>query len=129
MNVSLLDLIGLIVIGLAFIFLYVWPVAWAIRDANERGSSGGIIVLFFWLCGPLVALIWLLVRPPQNLTEKYAADYESPDDALDAAARLDCIGEWDAAERVYLNCIERWPEHARYARSCIDHIGEKRKLT
>ncbi|WP_442511484.1 hypothetical protein SH528x_003165 [Novipirellula sp. SH528] len=49
----------------------------------------------------------------------------SEEAALDNAARLDEIGDWQDAIVAYRNIIDRWPEHATYASNCISAIQYK----
>jgi hypothetical protein len=128
MEISWFDIVLLLGFAVGFVICYIGPVAWAIRDANERGFAGGIIVLLFLMGGPLAAVIWFIIRPLRTLSQINAGEYDNADDAMAAAAKLDQIGEWDSAERLYLLCIDRWPEHAAYAKRCLDAIREKRKL-
>jgi len=61
------------ILGLAcaavFLFAYFGPAAWAVGDAQRRGQAGGIIVVLFWLFGPLSALILLIVRPRTKVVD------------------------------------------------------------
>lgn len=55
-------------------------------------------------------------------------EVESPvdaDDALDAAAKLDKIGDWDAAIAAYRDIANRWPAHTTYAGNCIADVQRK----
>ncbi len=115
-----------IVVLLTLIAGYIWSVAWAIGDATKRGHGRGLVVLLFWLFGPIAALVWLIVRPQQTLLESHIDDYSSPDDALAAATRLDSIGEWDAAIDCFSAVAQKWPEHSAYALNCISSIEKKR---
>jgi tetratricopeptide (TPR) repeat protein len=85
--------------------------------------------LLFWLFGPFSALIWLLVRPRTKVVDRVPDDYSNPDDALAAAARLDQLGEWDAAITLYENAAKRWPDHHDYIANCLQQIKEKQALT
>ncbi len=89
--------LNLILIGLAFfvtfVIVYAGSAAWVIGDAQKRGHSGGVLFLLIWLCGPFSALIWLMLRPRTTLVERPVHDYTSADDAIDAAAKLDMLGD------------------------------------
>lgn len=104
---------------------YLWSVAWAIGDAQKRGQSGGSIVLLFWLFGPLAALIWFIVRPKQTLIDRSPTDYDNPDDAMTAASRLDSLGDWNDAIKLYRSAAQRWPEHEPYISNCISELDRK----
>ena len=54
--------------------------------------------------------------------------YNTPDDALAAASKLDSHGEWAAAIDLYRQAAERWPEQVEYIQGCIDSITEKQSL-
>src|SRR5262245_46837841 len=82
---------------LTFLVVYGGCAAWVIGDAQKRGYSDTALFLLIWLCGPLSALIWLLVRPRTKLVERPAQDYANADDALVAASKLDMLGDWDEA--------------------------------
>jgi hypothetical protein len=47
---------------------------------------------------------------------------------LAAASRLDSLGEWDAAIKLYEDAAVRWPEHKSYAAACIQRIAEKKSF-
>lgn len=55
-------------------------------------------------------------------------DYDSPDDALAAASRLNMLGDWDASINLYRHTAQRWPEHTEYIQHCIDQVTEKQSL-
>ena len=95
---------------------------------SEAGQAGGIVVLLFLLFGPLTAIIWLCVRPSTKVVERTPDSFSNPDDALAAAARLDQLGEWDAAIALYENIEKRWPEHHDYVAGCLKHIKDKQAL-
>jgi hypothetical protein len=84
-----------------------------------------LIVVLFWLFGPLAALVWFSVRPTQRLSERTPIDYTDPDDALAAASDLDSLGEWDAAISLYRSVAGRWPEHSKYIDQCVADIAHK----
>lgn len=126
---------GIISAGIAlllfagFVAVYAGSVAWAVRDAQQRGHSGGRIVLFFCLFGPLSAIAWLAIRPKTRLVERQPTTYRNADDAIDAATRLDDLGDWDEAIAVLEYAAQQWPEHADYTRQSIKAIDAKRILT
>ena len=123
-------LAGLFVIGLLVVIaaIYFVPAAWAVGDAQKRGQSGIAMIVLFWLFGPFSALIWLAMRSKQTMTQREPATYDNPDDALDSAARLDQLGEWDAAIALYQDASSRWPEHRDYVEACIESIRGKQSL-
>jgi hypothetical protein len=85
------------------------------------------VLLFFMLCGPFGAIVWLALHLYAYVGPKsLLAEYVSPEDALAAALRLDMDGNWDAAVLLYAQIAERWPEHAQDARECIRRGEEKR---
>ena len=47
------------------------------------------------------------------------------DDAIDAAKKLDQMGEWDAAISAYRTISDRWPEHTTYIANCIAVVQRK----
>ena len=47
------------------------------------------------------------------------------DDAIDAAKKLDQMGEWDAALNAYRTVSDRWPEHTIYIANCIAVVQRK----
>jgi len=51
---------------------------------------------------------------------------DNVDDAIDAASKLDKLGDWHAAIDAYRGIADRWPEHATYVANCIADV--KRKL-
>lgn len=44
---------------------------------------------------------------------------------LDAAAKMDKLGDWVDAISAYRDVAEKWPEHANYAENCISEIQRK----
>jgi hypothetical protein len=109
-------------------FLYVAPAAWAVGDAQRRGQSGGVVFFLFYLFGPLSAVIWLAMRPQVKLVDRSPEEYADADDLLAAANRLDQLGEWDAAIRMYEAAGKRWPDQSAYVRACIAQIQHKQSL-
>ena len=108
------------------IVAYAGSAAWVVGDAQKRGYSGGVLFLLVWLCGPLSALIWLFVRPSTRLVDRPVHDYTNADDAMEAASKLDMLGDWDEAIALYEYAAARWPEHEDYVRKCINVINDKR---
>ena len=47
------------------------------------------------------------------------------DDAIDAAKKLDQMGDWDAAIVAYRTVSDRWPEHTTYIANCIAVVQRK----
>ncbi len=125
---ELLQNIFYLLLIVAFLGVYFGSAAWAVGDAQKRGHTGGIIVVLFWLFGPLSAIIWLISRPRTRLIERAPQDYTNADDALAAASQLDKLGEWDAAIAAYENAGQRWPEHEHYISECMTRIREKQTL-
>jgi hypothetical protein len=119
-----------ILIWLAFaitlLAVYAGSVAWLVGDAHKRGYSGIAPFFLLWICWPVSALIWLLVRPRTKLVERPLDDYANADDALVAASKLDMLGEWDGAIALYQQVAARWPEHENYVRECIKAIDGKK---
>ena len=114
-----LVIIGIVVGG------YLAIIAWAIGDAQKRGYTGCGVLVLFWLCGPLTIPLWFLIRP-RKVLDLSPIDFETPEDALEAAARLDNLGDWDAAIELYLWIVDRWPEHTDYIAACMRAIEGKR---
>ena len=50
---------------------------------------------------------------------------ENADEAIDAAYKLDQLGDWDAAIAAFRDVANRWPEHATYAANCIAEVQRK----
>ena len=113
---------------LVSLIAYVAPAAWAVSDAQKRGKSGALIAVLCLLFGPLSALVWLLVRPARTDLDRVPDDYNTADDALAGAARLDQLGEWDAAIALYASAAQRWPEQQDYIAACVKEIEEKQAL-
>jgi hypothetical protein len=102
--------------------VFVSSTAWAITDARRRGRSGVGIVLMIALCGPFGALMWVVMRPQGLLLDRLPVDYDHPDDALAAAAKLDALGEWEHAAALYQHAALSWPEHRPYAVHCLARL-------
>jgi len=104
---------------IAFIVVYGLSAAWVAGDAQKRGYSG--VVPLLWLCsgGPLSALIWLFLRPHTTLVERPWHHYANADDAIAAASKLDMLGDWDEAIVLYQYAATQWPEHAGYVKECM----------
>jgi hypothetical protein len=111
---------------ITFLVVYGGSAAWVVGDAQKRGYSGGVLFLLLWLCGPLSVLIWLFVRPSTRLVDRPVLDYTNADDAIEAASKLDVLGDWDEAIVLYQYAATRWPEHEGYVRKCINVINDKR---
>jgi hypothetical protein len=110
---------------LGFVGLWGGTAAWAVSDAQKRGHRSGLLFLLIWFCGPFASLIWYLVRPSKTLLERAPDDFDKEDDALDAAARLEQLGDWDASATLYASIASRWPENRPYVEQCIKAIREK----
>lgn len=117
--------------GLACIvaLVSVGPVAWAIGDAQKRGQTGCLIVLLFFLLGPLSAVVWIIARPRQKLADCSPDQYSDPNNALAAAARLDQLGEWEAAISLYGSADQRWPDYHDYIAACLKDIKRKQEVS
>jgi hypothetical protein len=112
--------------GIAWLVACGGCAAWVVGDAQKRGKSGGVIIILLWLCGPLSALAWLLLRPRTTLAERPVQEYTNADDALAAAAKLDMLGDWDEAIALYQSAATRWPEHGAYVMECMKSIDSKK---
>jgi hypothetical protein len=121
--------IGLVILFfLGFAYVYVGPAAWVVRDAQQRGGIGPAVAVVVGCLGPLSALVWLLIRPKTRLIDRLPGEYADPDTALSDAARLDQLGEWDAAIAIYEQVIQNWPDHQAYATACLEQIRQKQAL-
>jgi hypothetical protein len=96
-----------------------------VGDAQKRGRPGCAFLLI-WICGPLSALIWLIVRPRTRFDERPVQDYTNADDAIAAASQLDLLGDWDQAIALYQYAASRWPEHGEYVLKCVEGINDKK---
>jgi hypothetical protein len=112
--------------GIAILVLCGACAAWVVNDAQKRGRSGAVLIFMVFLCAPLVALIWLIIRPRTMLADHPVHDYANADDALTAASKLDMLGDWDEAIALYQYTAARWPEHECYVQECIKVIEGKR---
>ena len=121
-----LQVIAFACAGIAIMAFFA-PVAWTVSDAQRHGYMGSVVPLIL-LFGPLAALIWLVSRPRLRLAERNPDDYSSPEDALDAAARLDQFGEWEAAIALYENVAKRWLDQKRYVAACLQQLKWKQAL-
>jgi hypothetical protein len=84
-------------------------------------------LLFFLLCGPFGAILWLAKRRSANAdTTRTPFGYASPEDALADAFDLDMDGDWDAAVLLYAQIASRWPEHKQECRERLSQVEEKR---
>jgi hypothetical protein len=113
------------------LFLALWggSAGWAVSDAQRRGQSGGLLFLLLWVCGPFAAVIWYFVRPRTTLIERSFDDYDNEGDGLEAASRLEQLGDWDAAVLLYERVAEKWPENKHYVDECVKVIREKQSRT
>lgn len=116
----------ILVIALSLATIYVWSIAWVIRDSRVRGKAGLPLPLLL-LFGPLTAVAWLAIRPRELLADKPPSDYQSAEDAFQAASELDALGSWDQAIALYQYGADRWPEHRSYAENSINRIRGKQR--
>jgi hypothetical protein len=122
---GIFDLVPLLIgaaLGIAFLAVYGGSVAWVVGDAQKRGYSG-IAAILCWPFGPL---IWLSVRPRTRLVERPVHDYATAAAALEAASKLDMLGDWDEAIALYQYVAGRWPEYEVYVKECIKLIDGKK---
>lgn len=84
-------------------------------------------LLFFLLCGPFGALLWLAKRRNADANSKRTPfGYASPEDALADAFQLDMDGDCDAAVLLYAQIASRWPGHKHECRERISRVEDKR---
>lgn len=116
-----------VVLAAIIVFLggYVGIVAWAIGDAQKRGYGGSLVVLSFWLLGPLAVLVWVATRPKETVQQQVPSSFDDPEDAIAAAARLDLLGDWESSAALYRSVAERWPKHGTYVANCLSEIQKK----
>ena len=57
--------------------------------------------------------------------ETAPAEPDNADDAIDAATKLDKLGDWDGAIVAYRTVSVRWPEHTTYIANCIANVQRK----
>jgi hypothetical protein len=120
----------LLLVVLTIVLLIVWiaPGAWAIGDAQQRGQTGCVAAMLFYLLGPLSALAWLVIRPRTRLIDRDPEFYTNADDAMSAASKLDKLGHWDAAIELYQYAAKSWPENHEFLAACLANIKEKQGL-
>jgi hypothetical protein len=56
-------------------------------------------------------------------------DYDSAEDALAAASKMDMRGDWKDAIALYHRIAEQWPERLPYSTECINAINDKQLLS
>jgi hypothetical protein len=71
---------------------------------------------------------WRNLRPRLTTRPRCAGEYDNPEDALAAAARLEKRGEWDDAINHYRQAAARWPEHNEYAQECSNRVAQRQSL-
>lgn len=65
---SFLVLFALFCVTIPIFVLYIYSVFWAYNDANKRGKSGCLAALLVFLVSwPIGLLIWLLIRPGEEM--------------------------------------------------------------
>lgn len=53
------------------------------------------------------------------------AEFSNPEEAIDAASRLEEAGDWSEAIDLFKQVGEKWPEHLVYAQNCISQVRQK----
>lgn len=124
-NVLRLMLVLLVIAALA---AFAGGIAWLVSDARQRGRSGGLNAVLFFLLGPVVAVAAHSASRGRKLIDLQPGDYTQPDEALKAAAMLESLGEWDAAIALLQSIASRWPEHQGYVQRCIQAIEHKQSV-
>jgi hypothetical protein len=71
---------------------------------------------------------WPRFRPNWRVGPRPFDDYDNPDDAIEAASRLDMNGDWTASIDLYCYAARRWPEHTEYIQQCMKRVAEKQAL-
>lgn len=125
---DLVTIVVLLFFIIGFFGIYVGSAAWTIRDAQKRGYDGIFPLVLMLAFGPLAAIVWLMVRPSTELVERLRPVNESAEDAMNAAVKLDAMGEWDEALALYRHTAARFPEHAAYIQECIKRVEAKQQM-
>ena len=121
-----LFIFGPLLASLVWFFLCVDDVPWMNGETRTGWYSRGVLLLLLWLCGPVSVLIWSFLCAGVTLAERPVHDYSNADDAIEAASKLDMLGDWDEAIVLYQYAAARWPEHEDYIKKCINVINDKR---
>ncbi len=103
-----------------FIVVYFSPIVVALAARWQPAALRG--------CGNRAQLLVRRFISRCKAADPSSTDFDNPDDALAAAARLDMRGEWNASIDLYRRVAARWPEHAEYVGRCVDRIAEKQSL-
>jgi hypothetical protein len=64
---------------------------------------------------------------PEKACGPHIENYTNDHGALDGAAKLDQLGEWDAAILLYEGVAEKWPANGSYARECAKVIRARQE--
>lgn len=91
-------------------------------------TSALVYALQFCAVMSAISNSWPSLHPRRGTEPRPNDDYDSPNDALAAAARLDGRGHWEAPIDLYRHAAKRWLEHAEYVQRCVDPIAEKQSL-
>jgi len=88
--ISALPALIIVLIALAFLWLYIWSFVWLYKDAQLREKSGCLVVLilFFLVPWPWGLLIWLICRP--NLRYYYYSEPNSGKPIADVIEMKKC---------------------------------------
>ena len=66
-SVSMILMVVLGLVSLAFFGVYIWSVIWSYADAEKRGKSGCLVALLVAFASwPLGLLIWFVARPDER---------------------------------------------------------------
>lgn len=60
-----------------------------------------------------------------NSFRREEPDFDSPEEVLAFASRLDHEGKWEEAVKIYRFASQKWPEQGKYIKNCVSAISVK----
>tara|TARA_A100001391_G_scaffold140046_1_gene98067 strand:- start:526 stop:909 length:384 start_codon:yes stop_codon:yes gene_type:complete len=121
-----MEAVPVVLFPIVFAAVFTGSVAWGVKEFQSRDVGAGWLLLL-WLFGPVTLFAWFAFRP-KRLVDRTLDDYTNADDQLAAAARLESLGELQAAQHLLGDASARWPEHDTYISNMMTEIDRKLEL-
>ena len=122
----MLDVLAAVVALSVVAAAFTGSIAWGLRDFRSR-DAGFVWLLLLWIFSPLTIIAWFMLRP-EKLSSRTVEDFDHAEDQIEAAVKLDSLGDVEEAYQLLTDALMRWPDHYDYVTTLLNDLKRRRPL-